>query len=86
MDHFYTESCQQPSFLVRHFKISNNSVHLSCYVSLKFDTRDECAMHEQYLTPNPPQGAVAHRRGELNSSKTVFLPNGLRIFIHSAFM
>lgn len=54
-------------------------------MSLKFDTRDECAMHEQYLTPKPPEGAVVHGGVSLAGSKTFFLSNGLHIFIHSAF-
>lgn len=56
-----------------HFKASNNLIPqldtVIC-VSLIFETSDECATREQYLTPKPPKGAVAHTKVSLRGSKT----------------
>lgn len=48
---------------------------------LKFDTRDECAMHEQYLTPKPPEGAVAHGGLSLTFQRHFFFQMGF-IFLY----
>lgn len=56
-----------------HFKTSNNLIpQLDTVISasLIFETSNECARREQYLTPTPLEGTVAHGKVRLRGSNT----------------